>query len=126
MDKKTIYQFLVQNKLGVISTTNNKHHSESALVGIAITRKYANLLQNPNVAMVIGWDNETTIQYEGKAQVLGNDAESENLKEIYYNVYPDGRERAETCSDLVHIKITPKWLRFSNFNHPVVIEEIAF
>ena len=139
MDKKTIYQFLVQNELGVISTNNNNHHSESALVGIAITenldiifdtvktsRKYANLLQNPNVAMVIGWDKETTIQYEGEAQVLGYNAESENLKEIYFSVYPDGRERAETWPNLVHIRITPKWLRYSNFNDPVVIEEMSF
>jgi general stress protein 26 len=83
-------------------------------------------LQNPKVALVIGWDNETTVQYEGEAIVLGNDAEAENLREIYYKAYPDGRVRAETWPGLVHIKVTPKWLRYSNFNEPVVIEEMSF
>jgi len=137
--KNTVYQFISQQKLAVVSTIDPDNNPEAALVGIAVSesfeiifdtvktsRKYANLLQNPKVAMVIGWNNETTLQYEGEAQILGNDIESEKLKEIYYNVYPDGRERTETWPNLVHIRITPKWLRYSNFNDPVVIEEMSF
>ncbi|MEP6741874.1 MAG: pyridoxamine 5'-phosphate oxidase family protein [bacterium] len=32
------------------------------------TRKCKNLRLNPNIAFVIGWDEEITLQYEGKAE----------------------------------------------------------
>lgn len=137
--KELVYNFIKKHALGIVATTGKDNKPEAALVGIAVSgnieiifdtvkssRKYHNILQNPKVALVIGWDNETTVQYEGEAIVLGNDAGAENLREIYYGVYPDGRERAETWPGLVHIKVTPKWLRYSNFNEPVVIEEISF
>jgi len=137
--KDRVYQFIKQKPLGVVSTINKFGKPEAALVGIAVSdqlevildtvkssRKYQNILQNTSVAIVIGWDNETTVQYEGKAEILGDDAEAQQLKEIYFEAYPDGRERAQTWSGLVHIKVSPKWLRYSNFNDPVVIEEISF
>jgi general stress protein 26 len=137
--KDLIYQFMRQQPLGIVATTNRANKPEAALVGVAVSfgleiifdtvktsRKYHNILQNPKVALVIGWDNETTVQYEGIAEVLGNDIEAENLKEVYYRAYPDGRERAETWPGLVHIKVTPQWLRYSNFNEPPVIHEMAF
>jgi len=137
--KTLVYQFIKQHLLGVVSTINSACKPEAALVGIAVTenleiifdtikasRKYQNILQNPQVAVVIGWDNETTVQYEGKATVLGDDDEALRLKEIYFDAYPDGRDRAETWQGLVHIKMTPEWLRYSNYNEPVVIEEMVF
>jgi len=137
--KELVYNFIKQHSLGIVATTSKDNEPEAALVGIAVSenleivfdtvkssRKYHNILQNPKVALVIGWDNETTVQYEGTAEVLGNDAEAENLREIYYGVYPDGRERTETWPGLIHIKVRPKWLRYSNFNEPVVIEEMSF
>ena len=137
--KNIVYQFISQQKLAVVSTISPDNNPEAALVGIAVTenfdiifdtvktsRKYANLRQNPKVAVVIGWDSETTVQYEGEAQVLENDADSQKLREVYYNAYPDGRERTETWPNLVHIRITPKWLRYSKFDDPVVMEEMVF
>src|SRR5437899_3538352 len=138
MMKDLVYQFIKQQQLGIVATTNKTHQPEAALVGVAVSvnleiifdtvttsRKYHNILKNPKVALVIGWDNETTIQYEGKAEVLGYDIEAENLKEIYFRAFPDGRERAETWPGLVHIKVTPQWLRYSNFNEPPVIRELV-
>lgn len=137
--KDLVYQFIKQQSLGAVSTVNMANQPESALVGIAISinfeiifdtvktsRKYNNLVNVPNVSLVVGWDNETTIQYEGTAEVLGDDNEAENLKEIYYRSFPGGRERAETWPDLVHIKVTPQWLRYSNFNEPQLIHEMVF
>ncbi|HTD98876.1 MAG TPA: pyridoxamine 5'-phosphate oxidase family protein [Mucilaginibacter sp.] len=107
--KNLVYQFIKQHKLGVVSTINSENEPEAALVGIAVSedfeiifdtvktsRKYHNMLQNPKVAIVVGWDNETTVQYEGEATILGSDAEAEKLKGVYFEVYPDGRERAKT------------------------------
>ena len=137
--KTVVYQFINQHLLGVVSTVSKDNTPEAALVGIAVSedleiifdtvktsRKYHNILQNPQVAMVIGWDNETTVQYEGTATVLGDDAEAEKLKEVYFKAYPDGPDRIKTMPGLVYIKVTPRWLRYSNFNQPQIIGEIIF
>lgn len=137
--KELIYQFISQNKLAVVSTIGKDGKPESALVGIAVStsleiifdtvktsRKYHNLLANKHVAVVVGWDNEATLQYEGETDVLGNDNDADNYRQIYYTAWPDGRQRAETWPGLVHVRIKPKWARYSNFNEPVVIEEITF
>jgi pyridoxine/pyridoxamine 5'-phosphate oxidase len=109
---------------------------EAALVGFAVTpdleivfdtvrtsRKYINLIANPQVALVIGWKNETTVQYEGAARELG--PADDVYREIYYTVYPDGRQRAAEWPELIHFVIRPSWIRYSNFNDPVVIEEVS-
>jgi len=137
--KDLIYEFISAKRLAVVSTVNGSGKPESALVGIAITpeleivfdtvtssRKYRNLLQNADIAVVVGWDNEITVQYEGEAEVLDYSTESYAYREIYYAAWPDGRERAEKWEGLVHFKIRPKWLRYSNYNAPVTIEELKF
>jgi len=137
--RELIYEFINQQKLGVVSTINPENKPEAAVVGIAISenleiifdtvktsRKYQNLMHNANVALVIGWDKETTVQYEGIAEILGDDSGAEGLREIYYEVYPDGRERAKTWPGLAHIKVTPNWIRYSDFNEPPLIEELVF
>jgi len=136
MTKTFIYDFIKQYRLAVVSTISKENKPEAALVGIAVSedleivfdtvrtsRKYKNLLQNPFVAVVIGWSNETTVQYEGVAtELIGEEAA--HFTEIYFEAYPDGRERAETWPHIVHYKITPTWIRYSNFNEPMVIEEM--
>jgi len=88
MTKDFIYKFIKNYNLGVISTIWLNNKPESALVGIAVSeeleiifdtvkasRKYRNLLHNPSIAVVIGWDNETTAQCEGiAAEVTGANA----------------------------------------------------
>ncbi|HZY38982.1 MAG TPA: pyridoxamine 5'-phosphate oxidase family protein [Mucilaginibacter sp.] len=138
MTKEFLFDFMRQHKLGVLSTVAGDGRPESALVGIAVSegleivfdtvkasRKYKNLLQNPMVALVIGWDDETTVQFEGIATELVG-PEDDRYREIYYDAYPDGRDRAANWAGLVHFKVTPKWLRYSNFNNPVVVEELVF
>jgi general stress protein 26 len=133
-----LFHFMKQHKLAVISSVSAGVASQSALVGIAVsenleivfdtldnTRKYANIIQNPNVSLVIGWDNETSVQYEGVAELL-TAPDADHYREIYYQAYPDGRERAASWPGLVHFKVRPKWIRYSNFNDPVVIEELSF
>lgn len=137
MIKDFIYSFIREHKLAVISTLSNAGTPEAALVGIGISnnleivfdtiktsRKYLNLLRNPKVAVVIGWDNETTVQYEGTATELSGE-HADYFKEIYFTAYPDGRERDKTWPDIVHFKITPQWIRYSNYNEPVTIGEMT-
>lgn len=138
MTKDFIYRFIQKHQLAVISTLSPGNKPEAALIGIAVSeeleiifdtvstsRKYHNILQNSSVAIVIGWDNETTLQYEGEAIQL-NGEKDEKYKEIYFTTFHDGRQRAATWPDIVHFKIQPKWIRYSNFNEPQLIEEIFF
>jgi len=84
--KDLVYNFIRQHQLAVISTIGSNGKPEAALIGIAVSgnldiifdtlktsRKYNNILSNPHIAIVVGWDNDTTIQYEGIAEVLGDD-----------------------------------------------------
>jgi len=137
MTREFIYDQIRQFRLAVLATTSGDHQPEAAVVGIAITpdleivfdtvrssRKYRNLVAHPKVALVIGWKNETTIQYEGDVLELGPD--DERYREAYYAVFPDGRERTATWEGLTHFVIKPRWIRYSNFNEPVKIEELKF
>jgi pyridoxine/pyridoxamine 5'-phosphate oxidase len=137
MTRDSLYYFLKDHLLAVLATNSLENKPEAAIVGFAISqhleiifdtdrssRKYSNLLQNPYVALVIGWDNETTMQYEGEAVELKGE-EADKYKELYFSVFPDGRQRAESPG-IVHFKIHPKWIRYSNFNQPQLIREWQF
>jgi pyridoxine/pyridoxamine 5'-phosphate oxidase len=82
-----IYAFLRGHRLAVISTVNPAASPQASLIGIAVTealdiifdtvttsRKFANLRADPRVALLIGWEAEQTVQYEGIAELLSGDA----------------------------------------------------
>jgi pyridoxine/pyridoxamine 5'-phosphate oxidase len=82
MTKAFLYQFISRHKYAVLSTVTKENLPECALVGFAVThdlklifdttstsRKYQNLIENPAIALVIGWDKERTVQYEGSAAI---------------------------------------------------------
>ena len=110
---------------------------QAAVVGIAVTdtldiifdtlsnsRKYANIIADPRVALVIGWDAEQTAQIEGIADVPSGDALA-LCKQAYFAVWPDGRER-ETWPDIAYVRVRPRWLRYSDFSQaPPQIEELT-
>lgn len=137
MTKEFLYQNIVNHRLAVLATVSDKGTSQSALIGFAVTpalkiifdtvknsRKYSNLLKNPSASLVVGWDDELTIQYEGVAKLLTED-ELMELLPIYFEVFPDGVERKKNMKDIVYFSVEPTWIRFSNFNQPI-IEEISF
>jgi|SRR5882724_2645895 len=138
MTNEFIYNTMRQYQLAVLATTSDRDQPEAALIGFAVTpgleivfdtvrtsRKYRNLSTRRRVALVIGWEDETTIQYEGEAcELVGDDNES--FKEVYYSAFPEGRQRAATFPGLTYFIIKPEWIRYSNFNEPSRIEEIIF
>ncbi len=137
MDAAFIYETMRKFRLAAVASTSDDYQPETAVVGIAVTadlevvfdtvrssRKYRNLIVHPKVALVI-WKNETTIQYEGEVRELGG-PDDDHYREVYYSVYPDGRERTANWEGLTHFVIRPKWIRYSNFNEPVQIEELRF
>ncbi|RAJ73719.1 pyridoxamine 5'-phosphate oxidase [Chitinophaga dinghuensis] len=130
-----LYSFIARHPYAVVASVNEENRPESALVGIAVTpeleiifdtvrasRKYKNLLLHPATAVVIGWENEQTLQLEGNARLL-SDKQDHHLLETYFTAFPDGRDRIKTMDGLVHFCIKPNWIRFSDFIHHVIKEE---
>lgn len=112
-----VYRFIRQHQLAVISTVSPELKPEAALIGIAVSeklelifdtvkssRKFQNILHNPAVALVVGWDNEITVQIEGTATLLTDTTADINLKEIYFNTLGGARERADIWEGLVHLR----------------------
>ena len=128
--------FLRQHRLAVLSTVRDGA-PQAALVGIAVTdafeivfdtvtgsRKYANLLADPRVALVAGWDYGKTLQIEGTADVLADEYLAA-FKDVYFAVWPDGRER-QRWPDTAYVRVRPRWLRYADYaQSPPQIEELT-
>jgi pyridoxamine 5'-phosphate oxidase-like protein len=138
MDPTAIHQFISQHRYAVISSLGPNNTPQSALIGVAVSenleiifdtvkssRKYSNLIGNPNCSLVIGWENEQTLQYEGIAsEPIGE--ELTHYRQVYFQTWPDGPARLH-WPGLVHLVIRPTWLRYSDFNQfPPQIFELTF
>src|SRR5882762_382246 len=81
MNRRDLVAFIRRHQWGVVSTLAAPGGGpQSAVVGVAVndqlelvfdtlasTRKAQNLRRDPRVSVVIGWDDEQTVQYEGMA-----------------------------------------------------------
>jgi pyridoxine/pyridoxamine 5'-phosphate oxidase len=140
VQQQRIYNFVKDQKYAVVSTVNEAGQPESALVAFSETdslelifatgehtRKVQNLLLNPNVAVVIGWDPDelTTVQYEGVARVLPMEMAGEYAG-IHYEKQPGSREHQDKPGECF-VVISPVWARYTDFgNHPEEIFEEHF
>ena len=88
------------------------------------SRKGENLRRNPRIALVIGGTaaGERTVQYEGLADEPTG-AELERLRELYFESFPDGRER-QSWPGITYIRARLTWIRYSDFSPdpPAIIE----
>lgn len=137
MTRSELLAFLRAHRLAVISTINPAS-PQAAVIGIAVTdelhvifdtssnsRKYQNLRDDPRVALVIGWDAEQTVQYEGIAD-FPEDDDLAACKRVYFAAFPDGPER-EKWPDIAYVRVRPRWIRLSDFGtQPARIEEMKF
>jgi len=108
--KDTLVAFIRARKLGVVSSVSASGAPEAALVNLAVTdelalifcalqdtRKCTNLRRDPRIAVVIGWDDDKTLQYEGIADEPMN-PELETFKQIYA---APARTRPRRCNGRV-------------------------
>lgn len=138
MSKKDILKFIRKHKLAVLSTVTPDNKSQSAVLEFGETddlelifdmfkssRKYKNLKKNKNVSVVIGWDDNITVQYEGLAEELEGDA-AKKYKEAYWRKNPRAK-RWENRKGITYVKVKPQWIRYSDLNyHPWKIFEFSF
>jgi hypothetical protein len=138
MTRSELYKFMGGHALGVLGSISAEGMPQSALVGIAVTaeleivfdtldstRKYRNLISNEKASFVVGWEGETTVQFEGEA-FLPEGEDLERYKKIYFAKWPDGPSR-QSWPGLVYFVVCPRWIRYSDFDQrPPLIEEHVF
>ena len=130
-----VLAFLQRHTLAVQASVAPGGGAQAAVVGVVVSdafevffdtlessRKFVNLSQDPRLALVIGWDQET-VQLEGVADVPPPGAALEALKARYYAAFPDGPSRL-SWPGLVYVRVTPTWLRYSDFRgaEPAIVE----
>ncbi len=126
VNRMQFVEFVRRRGLAVLATRGPGGAPQAALVGIAVTdygellfdtatnsRKCANLRAFPRVAVVIGWDDEVTLQCEGTAEVLTS-SQRDRCIAAYLQQYPDGRQRAQD-PNIVLVRVCVDWGRLSDY-----------
>ncbi len=138
MKRDALVRVLRRYRLAVQATVAPDGAPQAAVVGFAVSdeleivfdtldtaRKYRNLRADPRIALVIGWDDEITVQIEGAADVPTGQ-ELARIRECYFLAYPDGRERL-AWPGITHVRVRPTWMRYSDFTQdpPRIVELTA-
>ncbi len=138
--RQDLLEYLKAAKLAVVSTVTSDGPPQSALVGIATSddfeivfdtvstaRKHANLVRDPRISLVVSGPDEKTLQCEGVAlRIPTFGPEGADLRETYYQAWPDGRERLDWAG-LAYWCIRPRWARYSDFGaNPPLVEEFTW
>jgi general stress protein 26 len=136
MTLEEVFDIARRKRFVVVSTVNESGAPEAALMGFALTqanevvfdtlstsRKVVNLARNPAAALVIGWDDNISLQIEGLARRPVGD-ELASAKAAYFREWPDGRAR-ENWPNIAYVVVQPKWVRYSNYSGAPVVEEFT-
>jgi len=134
MTQGDLLTFLRSHRLAIQASASADGAAQAAVVGFAVsdrfdfvfdtlgtTRKAANLRRDPRIALVIGWDDEQTVQVEGLADEPSGD-ELARLKAVYFAVYPDGVER-QIWQGITYFRVRPRWMRYSDFRRLASVVE---
>ena len=126
METEGLVAFMRTKGMAVVATTNAEGCPEAALGGMAATelgelvldtkrtaRKYANLQGVHRVAVVVGWDEGQTVQVEGVCPPADRGG-SRALCQRLSHPRPGRAARTEAPSR-AHIRITPGWVRATDF-----------
>jgi general stress protein 26 len=126
VDRAELVAFVRRRGVAVVATRGPDGAPQAAEVGVAVTedaeiifdtsihsREYHNILAFSQVALVVGGDEEVTVQSEGVADVLTGEDRDRCLR-VYFQQYPEGRERALN-PDIAHVRIRPLWIRLSDY-----------
>lgn len=136
MDKTELLNFLKQHDLMMLSTIGATGSPQAAVVEfgelddlslifdtLTTSRKYKNLQRTKNVAVVIGWDDNRTVQIEGEARELKG-ADQKQAKQAYFAKNPRA-QKWESRENVAYFVIRPLWIRYSDLNQdPWYIKEI--
>jgi len=135
MTRAELVTFLRRHRLAVEASVSAGGAPQAAVVGFGVsdaceivfdtltsTRKYRNLVADPRIALVIGWDDEVTAQLEGVVD-FPTGAELERVRDVYFAAHPGGRDRL-AWPGITHARVRPTWVRYSDFTKdpPLIVE----
>jgi pyridoxine/pyridoxamine 5'-phosphate oxidase len=137
MDKNELLNFIKKHDLMMLSTVNTDGKPQAAVVEfgeldnlslifdtLTSSRKHNNLQHFNEVAVVIGWDDNITVQIEGSAHEL-NGPELEQAKRAYFAKNSRAR-KWENRDNIAYFLIRPSWIRYSDLNqNPWYVKEIS-
>jgi PPOX class probable F420-dependent enzyme len=136
VNRTDLLAFLRLHRLCVQASVADTGAPQAAVVGFGVsddleivfdtlgtTRKMANLRRDPRIALVIGWDEEQTVQIEGVA-TEPTGAELARLKLVYFAAYPECREH-ESWPHITYVRVQPTWARYSDFRPGGGIVELS-
>ncbi len=136
MTRADLLEFLRRHRFCVQASVSSAGSPQAAVIGFAVsdhleivfdtigtTRKATNLRSNGHIALVIGWDDEQTVQIEGVADEPRG-AELDRLKKVYFAAWPDGVER-QSWKDITYVRVRPRWARYSDFRSGERIVEMG-
>lgn len=136
--KNTVLSHLNGTKLATISTSNAKtNQPESALIAFvedknlnlyfqtaSDTRKFNNLINNPKIALVIGF-SEKTIQYEGVATQIVNADHIARVKTMFKTKKSPTTQEFLNRPNVAFFSIKPTWIAYSDYSaKPPKVEEL--
>lgn len=126
MNRAELLRFIRRHRYAVQASTAADGAPQAAVIGIAVsdaleivfdtlrtTRKAQNLGQDARIALVVGWDEEQTVQLEGLADEPSG-AELVRLKAVYFAQFPDGPAR-ERWPHIMYFRVRVAWARYSDF-----------
>lgn len=137
MTRDQFVAFVRDAQQGVVATVDADGHPEAALVGVAVTddgelvfdapsgtRKVANIRAKSRVALVIGWDDDVSVQVEGDADILSG-PDREAYGRAYLAQFPGSRVLDE---GFAVVRVVPGWLRCYDARPepPVVVERVCW
>jgi hypothetical protein len=131
-----LHAFLRRHQCAVIATASRDGRPEAALMDIAVTpeleiifetttatRKFPNLKHNPYGSMVIGWDDNRTLQCDGHVDEPEG-AAHDRVRDFYLSVFPE-KASHEFWPGNTYFRLRPNWFRLSDYNSPRQIQELA-
>jgi hypothetical protein len=132
--KTQLIAFIRDRHLAVISTTGPQGQPQAALINIAVlpdlslvfettseTRKSGNIERDPRVALVVGWDSQETLQYEGLAAIPSG-RRMDQARDAFIAAFPRKGPDEHWPGNNYYL-VTPCWLRFSSYYRPRFVEE---
>jgi nitroimidazol reductase NimA-like FMN-containing flavoprotein (pyridoxamine 5'-phosphate oxidase superfamily) len=125
LTKAELIEYISARNFAVISTISEDFPESAAIEfgndGLTLifdtsntSRKFQNIQQSPKVSVVIGWEDERTVQYEGLATLLSG-KELSRLKQVYFKKSPDAQKWEHTEGN-VYFKVDPVWIRYTDLN----------
>lgn len=122
-----LLRFARAHRLAVVATNSPAGQPQASVVRFVATdgfeliidsqgtaRKVRNLRNNPSAGVTIGWDDLQTLQIDGVGKIQQGD-DLERAKRLYESHFPERYRARQALEDLVYIRITPTWMRFSDF-----------